>query len=79
MDLKRDHRVRLPLGEAVRSGSIPYLAPHVALLHKAHLCRPKGNEDLERALPLLEAQERQWLTEAVRLAVPDSPWLTRLR
>lgn len=75
---KRDPRVRLPLTAAVRPGPIPYLAPHLVLLHKAHLCRPKDDEDLETTLPLLDDHERQWLAEAMRLAVPDSAWLARL-
>jgi len=73
----RDHRVRLPLAEVVRPGPIPHLAPHVTLLHKAHLCRPKDDADLEATLPLLDDRERRWLSDAVRLAAPDSPWAVR--
>jgi hypothetical protein len=77
---KKDHRVRLPMSEAVvTTDGIPHLAAHVALLHKAHLGRPKDDVDLAAALPTLTREERRWLTDAVRLAVPDSRWNATLR
>lgn len=76
---KRDHRLRLPLDRAVRTTrGIPHLAPEVVLLHKAHLRRPKDERDLDVALPLLDGEARTWLREALALAVPDSPWGSRV-
>ncbi|GAC1443851.1 MAG: hypothetical protein NVSMB55_18570 [Mycobacteriales bacterium] len=76
---KRDHRLRLPLAQAVVStNGIPHLAPQIVLLHKAHLCRSKDERDLDVALPLLDQQARRWLRAALALAVPDSPWARRV-
>jgi hypothetical protein len=76
---KRDRRIRVPMNEAVLvTDGIPHLAPELVLLHKAHLCRPKDNADLEATLPLLSSTARSWLVDALRAAVPESPWNERL-
>lgn len=76
---KRDHRIRMPMADAVLiTDGIAHLAPELVLLHKAHLCRPKDDVDLEATLPHLDARARSWLADAVRRAVPDSPWNDRL-
>jgi hypothetical protein len=57
---KRDPSVRVPWSRAiVVSAAIPYLAPELALLHKAHLDRPKDRDDLANAV--LEPDRRRWL------------------
>ncbi|MCA1712301.1 MAG: hypothetical protein LC789_11950 [Actinobacteria bacterium] len=76
---KRDPRLRLPMHRAVRTTrGIPHLAPEVALLHKAHLRRPKDERDLDVVLPLLDDEARRWLRDALALTVPDSPWGSRV-
>lgn len=76
---KKDARIRVPMDEAVlTSGGIPYLAPQIALLHKAHLCRSKDDADLEATLPFLSDAARRWLRDAIALAQPASPWNARL-
>lgn len=76
---KKDHRVRVPMAEAVlTTDGIPHLAPQLALLHKAHLCRPQDDEDLTATLPTLTGEQRRWLRDTVQLAVPESPWNARL-
>jgi hypothetical protein len=57
---KRDARVRLPWERAVHTvDGIPFLRPEVALLHKAHLDRPKDRADL--AVARLDPDARAWL------------------
>ncbi len=76
---KRDHRIRVPLADALwTTRGIRHLSPELALLHKAHLCRPQDEADLTATLPTLSGDQHQWLRKAVRLAVPDSPWNERL-
>jgi hypothetical protein len=56
---------------------IPYLAPEIVLLFKAkHAARDKDAADFARALPLLDAQRRQWLADALRIVHPGHDWLT---
>lgn len=57
---KRDATVRLPWERALHTvDGVTYLRPEVALLHKAHLDRPKDRTDLAEAV--LTAQARAWL------------------
>jgi hypothetical protein len=76
---KKDARIRVPMDQAVlTSDGVPYLAPQIVLLHKAHLCRPKDEADLDATLPFLSGSARTWLRDAVALAQPASPWNARL-
>ena len=60
---KRDASVRVPWERAVHDvGGIPHLRPEIALLHKAHLDRPKDRDDL--AVAVLDRQSWDWLAEA---------------
>ncbi|MGW4465324.1 nucleotidyltransferase domain-containing protein [Micromonospora sp. NPDC004704] len=57
---KKDNRVRLPWSRALhRVDGVPHLRPEVALLHKAHLDRPKDRADLAAAM--LAPDARAWL------------------
>jgi hypothetical protein len=57
---KRDARVRVPWERAVHTvDGVPYLRPEIALLHKAHLDRPKDRADLAAAR--LDPDARAWL------------------
>src|SRR5215467_2216615 len=61
---KRDARVRVPWQRAVVTvEGIPYLRPEIALLHKAHLDRPKDRADLAAAQ--LDHDARVWLTQTL--------------
>lgn len=63
---KRDARVRLPWHRALHTvGGVTYLRPEIALLHKAHLDRPKDRDDLAAAV--LDSVGRAWLVETLRL------------
>ena len=77
---KRDARISLPLPEIlwVRDG-ITYLRPEVQLLHKAHGLRAKDQADFDVCAPLLDEQQRTWLRDALAMAHPGHPWLSRLQ
>jgi hypothetical protein len=61
---KRDTRIRVPWHRAVHTvHSIPYLRPELALLHKAHLDRPKDRADLAAAC--LDPSVRAWLADTL--------------
>jgi hypothetical protein len=63
---KRDARVHLPWPRALHEvDGIPHLRPEVALLHKAHLDRPKDRTDLAAAR--LDPPARAWLAQALDL------------
>ena len=62
---KRDARIRVPWERALHTvNGIPYLRPEIALLHKAHLDRPKDREDLAAAR--LDPGARAWLADALK-------------
>lgn len=61
---KRDERIRVPWDRALQTvDGISYLRPEIALLHKAHLDRPKDREDL--AVAHLDADARAWLANTL--------------
>jgi hypothetical protein len=70
---------RAPFDFMVAAGPIPHLKPHGVLLYKAKWMRPKDEADLANALPMLSADERAWLIEALQLAHPGHAWIQRLR
>lgn len=73
---RRDPRIRRALCALVwRRDGIPYLAPEVQLLFKAKAPRAKDEADFEAALPLLDGVQREWLSDALALTEPTSPWL----
>lgn len=56
---------------------VPYLRPHGVLFFKSKAPRPKDEADLDMALPLLDAEARAWITEAIARFEPQSPWQGR--
>ena len=72
--------VTLPLARMERrtSSGIPYLAPELALLFKAGVMRPKDEEDFRVALPLMDADARRWLANAILAVNPRHLWLNYL-
>jgi hypothetical protein len=77
---RRDHRVSLPLAVAITTSpkGVPHLAPEVVILYKSKRRTPKDEADLTRLLPTLSPEARSWLADAVALADPANPWLSRL-
>jgi hypothetical protein len=77
---RRDWRIAVPLGKLIvktRDG-IPCLRPEIQLLHKAKHHRPQDEADFVRHVPLLDADARAWLREALRIAHPRDAWIDRL-
>jgi hypothetical protein len=63
---KRDARVRVPWPRAVHTvDGVAYLRPELALLHKAHLDRPKDRADLAAAR--LDPDGRAWLVGTLEM------------
>lgn len=61
---KKDPRIRVPWQRALHTvDGIPYLRPELALLHKAHLDRPKDKQDLAAAR--LDPRARAWLAQTL--------------
>jgi hypothetical protein len=60
---------------------VRYLAPEIALLHKARRqpVEAPDDADLAAALPRLDTDARTWLVTALQIAYPTHPWLTALR
>lgn len=76
---KRDSRITRPIDEIVwtRDG-ITYLRPEIQLLHKARGNRTKDQADFDATWPLLAAEDRRWLREALTTTQPEHPWLARM-
>ena len=62
----------------IAADGVRYLNPEVTLLFKAKQHRAKDTMDLDNAWPLLTAQQRGWLRDAVRQSHPEHPWQHRL-
>jgi hypothetical protein len=76
---RRDHRIGGPLADlGIACAGLPVIAPEVQLLFKSKGRREKDERDLDRALPLLDARQKAWLRDALRLTDPGNPWLARL-
>jgi len=77
---RRDHHVRMPLADIARTSDdgIPYLVPEIVLLYKAKNVREHDVQDLDTALPSLDAAQRAWLRAAIAVVHPGHPWLERL-
>jgi Aminoglycoside-2''-adenylyltransferase len=61
----------------VAEDGIRYLLPEIVLVFKARLRRPKDEPDFEATLPILTAERREWMRNAVTRVAPDHPWLER--
>ncbi len=62
----------------VAADGIRYITPEMALAYKAKLSRPKDDEDLSAALPLLDDRRRTWLREMIAHLHPGHPWVGRI-
>ncbi|MGH7622926.1 MAG: nucleotidyltransferase domain-containing protein, partial [Gemmatimonadaceae bacterium] len=77
---RRDARITRPLasfGRTARDG-LPCVAPEIALLYKSTTSATSGIErnaaDFRVAAPLLDADARRWLRDAIALIDPPHPW-----
>jgi hypothetical protein len=57
---------------------IPFVAPQIVLLFKAKAMREKDEADFARIAPLLSADTRAWLADALRTIQPGHAWIDRL-
>jgi len=63
----------------VTYGGVPCIRIEVQLLYKAKGNREKDRLDFNACLPLLDASQKQWLTQALQLAHPEGhAWLDAL-
>jgi len=77
---RREESIRLPYAEIIAhdADGVPYLVPEIALLFKAKGDREKDRADLHGVLPLLAADRKAWLRDAVARVHPGHPWLDQL-
>jgi hypothetical protein len=77
---RRDDRVRRPRGAVLAhsDAGYPLIAPEVQLLYMAKSREAKNEADFDNALRQLDRPSASWLADALTLARPDHPWLTRL-
>jgi hypothetical protein len=73
---RRDARLRRRHADLIRhdANGLPFMAPEVVLLFKAKNPRDKDSADFAGTLPLLDADQRRWLVDALTLVHPDHPW-----
>jgi hypothetical protein len=78
---RRDRRIRRSYAEVIRysSDGLPYLAAEIVLLFKAKAMRDKDQADFQAVMPVLSAEQRRWLRDALGLVHPDHPWQPQLR
>jgi hypothetical protein len=62
----------------VGADGVRALNPEIVLMFKARLDRLKDRRDRDRALPLLNDDQRAWLRESIERLFPDHPWLELL-
>ena len=58
---------------------IRYLNPEIALAYKAKQARPKDEQDLAAALPLLTGERRTWLADMIDHLHPGHAWIETIR
>ncbi|WP_432878562.1 hypothetical protein ACQPYH_31200 [Kribbella sp. CA-245084] len=63
----------------VAPDGIRYLNPEMALAYKAKLVRPKDEQDLAAAVPLLTPAQRTWLADMIDHLHPGHAWPSRIR
>jgi hypothetical protein len=78
---RRDPSLDYPLDDItwVAPDGIRYLNPEMALAYKAKLARPKDEQDLAAALPLLTPAQRTWLADMIDHLHPGHAWPVRIR
>jgi len=70
---RRDQKIRRSWDTAVlwTPSGLPYLAPEVQLLFKSKNPRPKDDLDARQVIPLLDADQRTFLSDHLE---DDHPW-----
>ena len=79
---RRDANLRLPYAEVIRRDEtgVPYLRPDLVLPFKAKAVRPRDQDDFDRTVPDLSADERTRLAVWVaRVHGLEHPWVAALQ
>ena len=78
---RREPSIRRPLAAIVRTNAagLPFLAPEVQLLYKSKTPRERDEQDFVQICPMLAADARWWLQDALQLVTPGHPWISALR
>jgi hypothetical protein len=78
---RREFRIRRPMSTVVRQSpdGLRYLAPEIQLLYKSKAPRDQDEADFAQICPLLAADARRWLHDALELTTPDHKWIAVLR
>jgi hypothetical protein len=78
---RRVRRIRRPMCTIVRQSPerLPYLAPEIQLLYKSKAPRERDDVDFAQIAPLLGADARRWLREALELVKPHHQWIPVLK
>lgn len=77
---RRDRRIRRPIASIGRTTAdgVPYLAPEIQLFYKAKGLRAKDEVDFAAVRPVLDTEQRRWLSAALELVHGSHPWLPLL-
>lgn len=77
---RRNSLIRMPAERAMLLSplGLMVLNPAIALLFKSTRLDDKDWHDFQVVLPVLPAEDRQWLKQALLVADPQHPWNTRL-
>jgi hypothetical protein len=77
---RREPSIRFPVRELIRRDELgrPFAAPAWTLLFKAKYARSKDHDDFQMVAPRLPVNEKKWLMRALRIHLPDSPWISQL-
>ncbi|MFT3824314.1 MAG: hypothetical protein QM731_10355 [Chitinophagaceae bacterium] len=78
---RRCEAVTKPVGElgVFDNSGIPFLVPEVQLFYKSKSPREKDEMDFDAALPLMDAPQRAWLSDAIIAAYgKTNKWLAHM-
>ncbi|TLZ50822.1 MAG: hypothetical protein E6K18_06455 [Methanobacteriota archaeon] len=78
---RRELAVSRPVAEigSRTADGVPFLAPDIVLLYKAKASRPDDEADFRATFPVLPADHRRWLMDAIERVHPGHPWIASLR
>jgi hypothetical protein len=74
---RRDPRIRAPAADItlVDDDGLACLRPEIQLLYKSKQPRPRDEQDLRAAWPLLAPEAKAWLRTGLKMTSPGHPWL----
>jgi hypothetical protein len=77
---RRNPEIRMPIAQMgfYPLWGLPYLAPEIVLLFKAKHLEARDRIDFGNALPVLSADARRWLHDALEKTHPGHEWLNAL-